>query len=201
MSSESASSRAVPPVSRRAPVSGRAYVLAGAMLLPSVLLAGMYVRAAGSCRQYQETARYMQENYGSVPVSCARHFLQEVFPPAGGLALPGIFLAAVLFSQEKRRAVRLDRTRQEAIAFWLALSSILLALGFIVVVKTTRCEGFGCLGLGPLIAVGVGVFPPLILGASLWFLAARYRWKERGLLKTALVLLTLVGLAGTLIFG
>lgn len=179
--------------------SRTAYVLAGVFLALALLIIIAIFRATESCAQHLESARYNQENYGSAPSTCFQYFLNKAVQPALGMSLPFFFLAGVLLTKEKRRERQSGKPKQEKIAFALSISTVLTFLLSLILIRSIRCEGFGCLGLAPLIALVLSVFPPLLFVFALWYLQARYPWNNRHFLAVAvtLALLTLLAYAQT----
>ena len=172
--------------------SARAYILAAMLLILVLLVFVAYFRAA-DCQQYLYLAQYRQQEYGIAPDSCLQNYLRNALIPSVVIALPFVFLLATFFLKERRKEFRFTKSKQEGIAFWLSVVTIELILLFLVLIKSIRCEGFGCLALGSLVAAAIAIFPPLIFGFSLWFLRSRYQWEnQRFLAMTAGVIFLLL---------
>lgn len=179
--------------------SFKAYSLAGVLLaLSIVIITGIFL-GSGTCRQHLESARYNQQNYGIAPSGCFQYFVNNALIPSLIVSLPFIFLAAVLFTKEWRIDYPSHQPKHEKIAFTLSISTVLILFLFLALVMSIDCEGFGCLGIAPLIALTIGAFPPLLFSFSLWYLKARYLWRNWQFLVVTIsvVLLTLLAYTQT----
>ena len=176
-------------------LSTKAYILAVTFLILTLLLFIANFRTAGGCQEYLDSAQYFEQQYGLAPDSCFQHFLNKALIPSIVMALPFIFISGILFFKEKKKEYQIIKPKQEKIAFWFLIFTVLLFLLSFILIKSIRCEGFGCLGLAPLIAASIGVLPPLIFGFSLWFLKARYQWGKWKFLAVTMGLIFLLVLA------
>ena len=127
----------------------------------------------------------LSKEYNFSPSSCTQYILQKYVLPSVGTILPFAFSMIITLFKEKNRKYRLIMSKQQKSAFWLTVFATLAFLLSIIFIRGVPCEGFGCLGLGPLIAVIVIIFPPLIFGSFLWFIWARYQWGKRQFLAIA----------------
>lgn len=133
--------------------------------------------------------------YNFSPSPCVQYVLQKYVVPSVATILPFGFSMIVTLSKEKNKKYRLVKSKQQKSAFWLTILAALIFLLSIVLIRGISCEGFGCLGLGPLIAVIIIIFPPLIFGSFLWFLLTRYQWGKRQFLAIAITQVVLVFVA------
>lgn len=184
----------------RARPATRACVIAAAYLL--LVLAGFarYSYRKGSCAEYLETARALQQHYGLAPRTCLQYFLGDFLIPGVLAVLPFVSYVAVLLYKERSGALAAADSAQERLAFRLTAVSMALLLAVTGLLATAKCEGFGCLGVGALAGVVLLSFPPVIYALSLWFLHARYAWSGRefpAVLLIAILLFT-VGFAQVL---
>ena len=139
-----------------------------------------------------ETYLNLAKAYNFSPLSCLQYSLQKYIVPAVAMVLPFLFIILVILFKEKKKECPPTKLRKEKIAFLLSVFSILTFMLSYDLITGIRCEGFGCLGLAPLIAASVIIFPPLIFGFSLWFLMARYQWKKQKFLAVAIVQIILL---------
>ena len=174
--------------------STRVYILTVAFL---VLIFFIFIAnfRYPSCQQYLYSAQYIQQQYGITPDSCFQHYLDKAIVPSIVMSLPFAFFLGILFFKERKKEYQFIKSKQEKIAFLLSISTVLFFLFSFVLIKSIRCEGFGCLGLAPLIAGSIGIFPPLIFGFSLWFLKSRYQWVNKNFLATTIGLVLLLVIA------
>ena len=135
--------------------------------------------------------------YNFDPSSCLEYTVRKYIVPLIALAAPSLFVIFVLIFKEATRQSELTNSKQEYYAFLLtSISAASFGLS-VKLIAGMSCEGFGCLGTAPLLAVSFIIFPPLVFGASLWFLCARYEWKKNRYLATAVVETVLLILAYT----
>ena len=174
--------------------STKAYILAIAFLVLILFIFVANFRGA-SCQEYLYSAEYMQQQYGIVPDSCFQHYLNKALIPSIAMALPFLFFLGILFFKERRKEYQFIKSKQEKISFRLSIFMALISLLSFVLIKSIHCEGFGCLGLAPLIAGSIGIFPPLIFGFSLWFLKTRYQWASRNFIAVMIGLILLLVIA------
>ena len=174
--------------------SARVYILAIAFLVLIIFIFVANFRGA-SCEQYLYLAQYIQQQYGIAPDSCLQHYLNKAFIPSMVMSLPFLFFFVILFFKERKKEYQCIKSKQEKISFGLSIFTVLIFLLSFVFIKSIHCEGFGCLGLAPLIAGSVGIFPPLIFGFSLWFLGARYQWTKKKFLAATVGLIVLLVIA------
>ncbi len=172
----------------------RAYVFAAIFLVFVLLIFVAHFRVA-DCQTYLYSAQYLQQQYGIAPRTCFQNYLNKALIPSVIITLPLIFLSGILFLKERKKAYRLKKSRQEGIAFWLFIFSVISLFVSIILIRSIPCEGFACVALGPLIAVIYAVFPPLIFGFSLWFFKSRYQWENRRFLAVTVGLILLLLLA------
>ena len=163
----------------------RVYILALVLLAQAAWVVVPSVRSFRNnrgCQGYFDLAT----QYGFRPKSCFQYSLDKYVVPAMAMASPFVFVALVMLWKERRQAYLVGKLRQQALAYWLVMISSLMALLSFAVIGSIRCEGFGCLGLAPMVATTSIVVPPLVCGVSLWFLAARYQWSPRLFLATSI---------------
>jgi hypothetical protein len=143
------------------------------------------------CEAYFNLAK----EHGLTPSSCSRYCFGKYVVPSVAMASPFLFVLFILLFKEKQKHCQLTQSKQERISFWLLIAVVLLFLFSFILIKSIHCEGFGCLGLAPLIGASIVIFPPLILGFSLWFLKARYQWGKKQFLAVVIGLIILLLLA------
>jgi hypothetical protein len=174
--------------------SARVYILSAICLTLMLIIFAAYFRAA-DCQQYLYSAQYLQQQYGIAPRTCFQNYLNKALIPSVVIASPLVFLLGILFLKEKKKQYLFTKTKQERIAFWLSIFTLISFLLSLALIKSIPCEGFACIALGPLIAASFTVFPPLFFGFSLWFFRARYQWEKRKFLAVTVGLILLLLLA------
>jgi hypothetical protein len=182
----------------------RAWTLAALSLLVAALgVAAMFARSGG-CARYEELRGYALEQGAPGPQSCFAYLLDRSIIPSLAISLPFLFCAAMLGYKEKRHfsvAAARGGGRQELLAYRSGIVAAALLLLATALIRSIRCEGFGCLGLAPLIALTLSTFPPLLLASVLSFARVRYEWPARQFPIAAVILAVLTGLAYTHLLG
>ncbi len=143
------------------------------------------------CEEYLSLAK----EYGFTPSSCSQYYFDNYIIPSVVVVSPFLFILLVLLFKEKKKDYQFTKLKQEKISFWLSTITVILFWSSLILIRSIRCDGFGCLGLAPLIAASIAIFPPLILGFSLWFLKVRYQWGKIKFLAVTIGLIVLLVLA------
>ena len=174
--------------------SFKAYVLIVIFLILAVMTIMPSIsnfRENRGCEEYLNLAK----EYNLTPSSCFQYSLQKYVAPSLAMASPFFFIILVILFKEKKKKYQPAKSNQEKIVFWLSILAVLAFLLSFVLIRAIRCESFGCLGLAPLIAASIGIFPLLIFGFSLWFLMIRYQWGKRKFLMVTIFQIFLLVLA------
>ena len=162
-------------------------ILAVMAVIPSVT----NFQQNNGCEGYLSLAK----QYGFAPSSCSQYYFDKYIIPSVAMASPFLFILLILLFKEKKKDYQATKPKQEKISFWLSISMVILFLLSFVLIRSIHCESFGCLGLAPLIAASIAIFPPLIFGFSLWFLKVRYQWGKIKFLAATISLIILLLLA------
>jgi hypothetical protein len=171
--------------------SFKVYTLAFLFLVLSVISVMPTIsnfRENRGCEAYVNLAK----EYNFPPSSCFQYSLQKYVIPAVAMISPFVFNILIILFKEKKKKYQPAKSKQEKIAFSLSVFASLTFLLSFILIRGIRCEGFGCLGLAPLVAASIGILPPLIFGFSLWFLIARYQWGKQEFLVVAIVQILLL---------
>lgn len=165
--------------------SAKPYILAAMLLVLALLPLAAHFHVASSCQDILQIGKDMERDYGLAPQTCLHYYVNKIIIPSATFALPFIFLSGLLLLEEKKKIYNSVKSKQEDIAFWMLIITVLLFLLSVIFIGFIFCEGFGCLGLSPLIQYTVYVFSLLISSFSLWFLKSRFQWGKRKLLISA----------------